>query len=88
MIGPLCDMFTAAMFFFFYEIPICANLGQHSISYIILWKWASMLTKLAWGWWRLAWFHVIRSFFANKIYRVSMLSHQTGCLFTLAARSI
>ena len=33
MIGPLFDMFTAAMFIFFCEIPICESLEQHSISF-------------------------------------------------------
>ena len=33
MIVPLFDMFTAAMFIFFCEIPICESLEQHSISF-------------------------------------------------------
>ena len=33
IIGPLFDMFTAAMFIFFCEIPICASLEQDSISF-------------------------------------------------------
>ena len=36
----------------------------------------------------LAWFHATRKFFATETYHFSKLSHQTGCLFTLAARSI
>ena len=43
----------------------------------ILWKWASMLTKLAGdGECRLALFHAIRNFLVNDIYNFSRLSHQ------------
>ena len=44
----------------------------------ILWKWASMLPKLAGdGVCRLALFHALKIFLANEIYHFSRLSHQT-----------
>ena len=47
----------------------------------ILWKWASMLTKLAGdSKCRLALFHAIRNFLSNEIYHFSRLSHQTNFL--------
>ena len=48
-----------------------------------------MFTELARdGKCRLALFHVIRAFLANKIYHFSKLSHETVCIFTWAAFSI
>ena len=47
----------------------------------ILWKWASMLTKLAGdGVCKLALFHGIKNVLANEIYHLSRLSHQTTFL--------
>ena len=47
----------------------------------ILWKWASVLTKLTGdGECRLAMFLAIRNFLANEIYQFSRLSHQTNFL--------
>ena len=74
-------MFTAAIFFLgnFY---MCASIEQQHLLWQpgppdILWKWASMLTKLARdGECRLAVFHAIRNFLANDIYNFSRLSHQ------------
>ena len=81
MIGPLSDMFTAAIFFLgnFY---MCASIEQQHLLWQpgppdILWKWASMLTKLARdGECRLVLYHEIRIFFANDVYNFSRLSHQ------------
>ena len=89
MICPLFDMFIVVMFILFTVrfLNMCkprATFYDRLPTWIgILWKWASMLTKLAGNgecW--LAQFHAIRNFLANKI---SRLSHQTGCVFTWAA---
>ena len=71
MIGLLFDMFTAAVFIFFLEIPKCVQALNNNISLLttwrtwvgILWKWASMVNKLAGdSECRLALFHMIRNF--------------------------
>ena len=72
--------------FFLGNSQMCASLQQQHIPLTtwptwigILWKWASVLTKLARnGECRLALFHAIRIFLANKIYHFSRLSHQTA----------
>ena len=83
------DMLTAAMFLFFWKIPKYVQAQNNILSPLIawptwigiLWKWASMPTKLAGdGECRLARFHVIRNVLANAIYQFSRLPHQTGCL--------
>ena len=52
-------------------------------------KWDTLLFKLAGdGECRQALFYAIRNFLVNGIYHFSRLSHQTGCIFTLAPLSI
>ena len=72
MTGLIFDMFTAAMFFFSEKfLNVCKPRTTSPLTawptWIgILWKWASMLTKLAGdGEYRLAPFHVITNFLAN-----------------------
>ena len=81
------DMFTAAKFFFFCEIPkyvqTRSNILFHAMGWpawvAIIWKWAWPLNGLAGdGESRLDRFHVIRNFLANEIYRFSTLSHLPG----------
>ena len=98
MIGPLFDMFTAAIFIFFSGklLNVCKSrailfiLEQQDLSPLtggptwvgILWKWASILPKLAGdGVCRLALFHALKIFLANEIYHFSKLSHHTTYLF-------
>ena len=76
MTGLLFDMFIAVMFYILWENPKCVQIYNNNISPLkawpawigILWKWASMLIKLAGdGECRLALFHAIGNFLANKI---------------------
>ena len=91
IIGPPFDMFTDAMFIFSSVrfLNMCKPRTGWSTSTGILRKWASKPAELAGaGECRLTRFHPIRNFLANEIYLFSRLSHQSGCLFTSAARSI
>ena len=82
MIGPIFDMFTAAIFF----SGKFLNVGKHrtTISPLtawpgILWKWASVLTKLPEdGESRLALFHATKNLLANEMYNFSRMFHQTS----------
>ena len=82
MIGSLFDMFTAAMFiFFFCKIPkyVQAKNGLAHLDWHFM-EWASMPTKLAGNdECRLVRFHPIRGFLANEIY------HFEGCPIEQAA---
>ena len=88
MIGPLLDMFTAAVYFSSGKfLNVCkprtttSPLTAWSTWIGILWKCTSMLTRLAGdGECSLALFHAIRNFLANKIYHFSRLSQQTDFL--------
>ena len=98
MIGPLFDMFTVAVYFFFsgkfqniYQPRTTLDLlSFDSLTHInghFMQK--AMLNKPARdGECRLTPFHAIRNFLANENYHFSRLSHQTGCPFTWAACSI
>ena len=82
MIGPLFDKFTGAMFILSSVrfLNMCKPRAGWFTSIGILWKRASKPTELAGdGEYRRTWFHPIRNFLANEIYRFSRLSHQTGC---------
>ena len=98
MIGPFkfWHVYCCHVYFIFCEILRYVQAWNNILSPLkgwptcigILWKWATMLTKLAGdGECRLAWFHAIRNFLANEIYNFSRLSQQTGYLFTRAAYS-
>ena len=97
MIGPLLTCLLLPCLYFFSEISKYVQAKSNILSPLtgwptwigILWKRANMLTALVCvGEYRLGWFFAIRHFPANKIYHFSRLSHQAGCLFTWAARSI
>ena len=90
MIGPLFGILAGTMFIFSSVrfLNMCKPRTGLPTSTRILWKWASKPAELAEdGECRLIRFHPIRNFLGNEIYLFSRLSHQTGCLFTWAARS-
>ena len=88
---PFFDMFTAAMLIFF-----CCEISKHvqaknGLSHLDchFMEWASILPKLAKDdECRLARFHPIRNFLANKTYHFLKLSYRTGCIFAWAVRSL